>query len=103
MDYWRKPLDIDKYAISKGTVQILKDRCKGCDFCIVFCPNHVLEASDEFNVKGYHPPMIVDQEQCVACKLCELICPEFAIYVNENSNTTNKETSYGNQTGSING
>lgn len=103
MDYWRKPLDIDKYVISNGTVHIIKDRCKGCDFCIAFCPNHVLETSDEFNVKGYHPPQVVDQEQCVACKLCELICPEFAIYVNESNNSAaRKETSYGNQTGSIN-
>ena len=88
MDYWRKPLDVDKYKITKGTVHIIKDRCKGCDFCIEFCPNNVLEASVEFNAKGYHPPQINDQEGCVACRLCELICPEFAIYVSENNSNT---------------
>lgn len=84
MDYWRKPLDIDKYAITSGTVHIIKDRCKGCNFCIEFCPNKVLEVSTEFNLKGYHPPQLADEASCVACRLCELICPEFAIYVSVN-------------------
>jgi 2-oxoglutarate ferredoxin oxidoreductase subunit delta len=83
MDYWRKPLDIDKYEITHGAIHIIIDRCKGCNFCIEFCPKKVLEVSNEFNVRGYHPPMVADQAGCVACKLCELICPEFAIYVTE--------------------
>lgn len=79
--YWRSPLDIDSHKIQKGEVHIIKDRCKGCDFCIEFCPNNILKISDEFNVKGYHPPIVINEDNCVACKLCELICPEFAIYV----------------------
>ena len=88
MDYWRKPLDIDRYKIPHGTIHIIKDRCKGCNFCIEFCSNKVLEVSDEFNVKGYHPPQVKDPAGCVACKLCELICPEFAIYVTEDKQET---------------
>jgi 2-oxoglutarate ferredoxin oxidoreductase subunit delta len=80
-DYWRAPLDIDEYQVPVGTVNVIKDRCKGCNFCIEFCPNNVLETSEEFNSKGYHPPKIANQENCVACELCQLICPEFAIYV----------------------
>ena len=85
-DLWRIPLDINKHIIKKGQVHIIKDRCKGCDFCIEFCPNKVLGISEEFNVKGYHPPYVLDQDNCVACKLCELICPEFAIYITEENN-----------------
>lgn len=81
VDYWRAPLDIDEYQTPEGTVNVITDRCKGCNFCIEFCPMEVLEASSDFNVKGYHPPKIANQGNCVACELCQLICPEFAIYV----------------------
>jgi 2-oxoglutarate ferredoxin oxidoreductase subunit delta len=84
--YWRKPLDIDRIKIPKGEIHILKDRCKECGFCIEFCPMKVLEKSDEFNVKGYHPPKIVDEHKCVACGFCEVICPDFAIYCVEMKN-----------------
>jgi 2-oxoglutarate ferredoxin oxidoreductase subunit delta len=80
-DYWRAPLDIDEYQVPVGTVNVIMDRCKGCNFCIEFCPNQVLEQSEEFNSKGYHPPEVVNQAKCMACDLCQLICPEFAIYV----------------------
>ena len=36
--------------------------------------------SDEFNVKGYHPPRVTDESLCVNCNLCEMLCPEFAIF-----------------------
>jgi len=85
-DFWRTPLDIDKENVQKGEVHIIKDRCKACDFCIEFCPNNVLAISEEFNVKGYHPPYVLEPDNCVACKLCELICPEFAIYITEDNN-----------------
>ncbi len=80
MKFWRTPLDVDKLQIPHGELHIIKDRCKGCGFCVEYCPRGVLELSDEFNVKGYHPPRAVDEDKCVNCGLCELICPEFAIF-----------------------
>ena len=80
---WRKPLDADEFEAPQGEVHIIAERCKGCNFCIEFCPRNVLAESKEFNSKGYHPPEIADIEACVYCQLCELICPEFAIYVVE--------------------
>jgi 2-oxoglutarate ferredoxin oxidoreductase subunit delta len=65
----------------KGKVHIDKDRCKGCKFCVEYCPKDVLEMSEEFNVKGYHPPYIKNEDDCLYCQLCETICPEFAIFV----------------------
>jgi 2-oxoglutarate ferredoxin oxidoreductase subunit delta len=65
----------------KGKIHIKKDRCKGCAFCVEYCPKDVLELSEEYNVKGYHPPFVKDEEACVYCQLCESICPEFAIFV----------------------
>ncbi len=80
MSIVRIPYDIKKVKVPRGEVHIIKDRCKGCGFCIEYCPNDVLEVSDEFNSKGYHPPVIVKPEDCLNCGLCERICPEFAIW-----------------------
>jgi 2-oxoglutarate ferredoxin oxidoreductase subunit delta len=81
MKFWRKPLDEGKHKIKKGDIHILPDRCKGCAFCVEYCPKDVLEMSEEFNKKGYHPPMVAKPDDCVDCHLCEMLCPEFAIYV----------------------
>ncbi len=77
---WRKPLDKEKVEEIRGRIYIIKDRCKGCGFCIELCPRKVLEFSEEFNAKGYHPPKAVRPDACLDCNLCEIVCPEFAIF-----------------------
>ncbi len=83
MKYWRKPLDADELKIQPGEIHIVKDRCKGCGFCVEYCPRDVLELAEEFNIKGYHPPFAKAEEKCVNCNLRELICPEFAIFITQ--------------------
>lgn len=80
MKYWRKPLDLDQVTVPHGDVMIITERCKGCGFCVEYCPKGVLELSEEFNSKGYHPPKVVKHGECVNCNLCEMICPDFAIF-----------------------
>jgi len=80
MKYWRTPLDLDKVTIPHGEVLIIEDRCKGCGFCVEYCPKGVLVLSERFNKKGYHPPEVVKTGECVNCNLCEMICPDFAIF-----------------------
>ncbi|MBM3315159.1 4Fe-4S dicluster domain-containing protein [candidate division WOR-3 bacterium] len=87
MKYWRKPLDADRRKAPRGAVHVIEERCKGCGFCITYCPRQVLEASTDFNRKGYHPPIVMRPERCVNCRLCEALCPEFAIW-----NTLEEET-----------
>lgn len=77
---WRKPLDSKQVKVPVGLVHIIDDRCKGCGFCIEYCPRSVLVESARFNTKGYHPPDVDKPDSCVNCGLCELICPEFAIF-----------------------
>jgi 2-oxoglutarate ferredoxin oxidoreductase subunit delta len=79
-EFWRLPLDAAEHTVPQGKIIIIADRCKGCDFCIEFCPNEVLTPSEQFNRKGYHPPEVIKAEDCVNCGLCQVICPEFAIY-----------------------
>jgi len=83
LKFWREPLDLKDIRVPHGEVHVLTERCKGCGWCIEFCRRGVLEASDEINTKGYHPPKAIKSEACVSCGLCELLCPEFAIYVIE--------------------
>jgi 2-oxoglutarate ferredoxin oxidoreductase subunit delta len=64
----------------RGLVTINAELCKGCGFCIEFCPAGVLEFSSEFNGKGYHFPRAVKPEACTGCDLCGFYCPDFAIF-----------------------
>jgi 2-oxoglutarate ferredoxin oxidoreductase subunit delta len=81
--FWRVPLDAGDISRLRGEVHVLEERCKGCAYCVEFCPRSVLARSTRFNLKGYHPPDIVQPEACTACHLCELLCPDFAIGVEE--------------------
>lgn len=80
---WRRPLDSEKVKAPKAKITIVQDLCKGCEFCIEFCPNKVLEKSDQLNRRGAYPPIPVDEEKCALCGFCTAICPEFAIFASE--------------------
>ncbi|MBI4230067.1 MAG: ferredoxin family protein, partial [Planctomycetes bacterium] len=73
--FWRTPLDEGKKKVPVGEVVIIPERCKGCQWCIEFCPRKVLTLSKRFNTKGYYPPEVVRHGACVDCRLCELLCP----------------------------
>lgn len=81
MTYWRQPLDRDRIQVPHGIVRIIEERCKGCGYCVEFCPQDVLVMSRNTNAKGYHPPELIVGGQCINCGLCALLCPDFAIFV----------------------
>ncbi len=72
--------EIKKKKKPQGLLTINIELCKGCGFCIEFCPSGALEFSDEFNSKGYHPPRVINAEACTGCDLCGMYCPDFAIF-----------------------
>ena len=64
----------------QGVVVIKHEQCKGCGFCVEFCPLGALELDKGYNAKGYHPPFFAKPEVCNGCDMCGLICPDFAIF-----------------------
>lgn len=76
-------MDRDRIQVPHGIVHIIEERCKGCGFCVEFCPQGVLVMSERTNAKGYHPPELAGETHCIDCGLCALLCPDFAIYVQD--------------------
>jgi 2-oxoglutarate ferredoxin oxidoreductase subunit delta len=76
-------LDSKDLKHPKADISLIKDQCKGCGYCIEFCPKKVFEESEEINARGVHPPRIVDDSKCILCCFCTAVCPDFAIYVVE--------------------
>ncbi len=72
-----KAKKVPKYL---GITFIDAELCKGCGFCIEFCPTTALEFSPEFNRKGYHYPLLAREVDCNGCDLCGLYCPDFSIF-----------------------
>jgi 2-oxoglutarate ferredoxin oxidoreductase subunit delta len=87
MKLWRKPFDSAEIATTPGQVHIDKERCKGCGYCVEFCPRGVLKTGHELNLKGYLLPIVADESRCLACGYCEVVCPEFAIKVSTPDNS----------------
>lgn len=65
----------------KGKIAIDRELCKGCKYCVLSCPNGVIEMDGEFNRSGYFPARVEDMEKCNGCALCAQMCPEIAIVV----------------------
>jgi 2-oxoglutarate ferredoxin oxidoreductase subunit delta len=86
MKLWRKPFDQEEKATKHGRVLIDTDRCKGCDFCVEFCPRGALVMSKELGPKGYYLAEVADDTLCLNCGLCEILCPEFGIQLAPSDN-----------------
>lgn len=61
----------------KGAVVVNKERCKGCELCVVACPCQVLALQPtEVNDKGYHYAFMQNPDACIGCASCGLVCPD---------------------------
>lgn len=65
--------------VSRGTVTIDVDACKGCELCIPACPPGVLSMSSQVNAIGYRFPLL--SEGCTGCTACQMVCPDFVFEV----------------------
>ncbi len=66
-------------TLTRGTITIATDHCKGCELCIPACRPGVLVMSDALNEMGYRFPLLL--EGCTACQACHAVCPDFVIDV----------------------
>ena len=64
----------------RGTVTVAVETCKGCELCIVSCPQESLGLSSQINLNGYKFAELV-KDNCTGCVNCAIICPESAITV----------------------
>ena len=76
----RRSFDRMTTVLTRGTVVIDVEACKGCDLCIDACPPRVLEMTvHEVNTRGYRYPRLV--AGCTGCQACAQICPDFCFQV----------------------
>lgn len=67
-------------VVTRGTVVIDVDACKGCDLCIPACPPAVLAMTTrEVNANGFRYPEL--SPGCTGCRACLDVCPDFCFEV----------------------
>lgn len=67
-------------AKSRGKVIVDTEKCKGCEVCVVACPQKCLSLGQHLNMKGY---LYVEHDatNCVGCATCAIICPDSVLTV----------------------
>jgi 2-oxoglutarate ferredoxin oxidoreductase subunit delta len=66
-------------------VNINEKLCKGCYFCVKFCPMGVFVRSDVIGELGYNLAKVEFPEECNGCRACLLYCPDLAVAIQEES------------------
>ncbi len=71
-----------KKVFSMTKVKLIKDRCKGCLLCVVYCPKGLLKKSKDLNKLGVYPVVFAGKEgDCTGCSFCAIMCPECGIEI----------------------
>ncbi len=62
-------------------VSFIDAYCKGCGYCVHFCPKKIITLADDVNSQGYNPATILEMEKCTGCAICARVCPEVVISI----------------------
>ena len=73
-----------------GDIEVKIEQCKGCELCIVACPQNALALSDDINKQGYHYAVLIE-DVCTGCTNCALVCPDAVITVYRENKKKNKK------------
>jgi len=66
-------------VLSRGTVTLDVEACKGCELCITACPPRVLTMGTAANRAGFRYPLL--EPGCTGCAACLFVCPDFCFEV----------------------
>lgn len=75
----------------RGNVEFKIELCKGCELCIVACPQESLALSKTINLKGYKFAELI-KDNCTGCINCALVCPDSVITVYREPKGSKKKT-----------
>jgi 2-oxoglutarate ferredoxin oxidoreductase subunit delta len=64
-----------------GKIEIDREACKGCGYCIEACPKGVIILDKQFNSQGFYPAVPAHPGECTGCAICAHVCPDIAIEV----------------------
>lgn len=64
----------------RGEIIVDIERCKGCELCVVACPEETLGLAKVINKKGYRYAISI-HDNCTGCANCALVCPDAVIKV----------------------
>lgn len=67
----------------RGKITIDVKRCKGCEYCIIYCPKKCISLSPDINMKGVRYAVFTNPDACIACNICAVVCPDVCIHVHE--------------------
>ena len=67
--------------MTKAWIEVQEDWCKGCGLCKEACKLGLIEFSEGFNTRGFHPIRLTEPEKCSGCMACALVCPDAVIEV----------------------
>jgi 2-oxoglutarate ferredoxin oxidoreductase subunit delta len=67
----------------EGRIDIDKEKCKGCAFCLKTCRNGVIALSlpEKTNKLGHRYLVAAKPDLCTGCGLCAQMCPDSVITV----------------------
>ncbi len=73
---------IGEVLVPRNLVTVDAERCKGCELCVVTCPQGNMSLSSNFNRNGYHYALFEYRGvkgECTGCGICYWVCPDFAV------------------------
>jgi 2-oxoglutarate ferredoxin oxidoreductase subunit delta len=65
----------------RGAVVVNQEGCKGCELCVVACPQDVLALNMDVNSRGYHYSYMKNPEACIGCSNCGVVCPDTCLTI----------------------
>ena len=63
-------------------MNVIFDRCKGCELCTTACPKGIVAIQHEKrNKEGVFTAYCPDDDACIGCAMCAMMCPDCAIVI----------------------